>query len=70
MRRRDEDYVIDLCDRVPNLKAKRQHRFDFLRGDPGKSGRRAMLPVAAFYQELNLVIEYGDPALRTTQVLR
>ena len=51
----DEYYVIDLCDEVLGMKAKRQHKFDFLRGD---SGRR--LPVDAFYEGLNLVIEYYE----------
>src|SRR5271163_234983 len=37
MRDRDESYVIDLCDRVLRLKANRQHRFDFLRGDSGRT---------------------------------
>lgn len=32
----DESYAIDLCDRVLRLKAKRQHRFDFLRRDSGR----------------------------------
>lgn len=57
---RYEDYVIDLCDFVLQLKAKRHHRFDFLRGDPGKSGRCATLPVDAYYEELKLVIEYHE----------
>ena len=51
----DEYYVIDLCDEVLGLKAKRQHRFDFLRGDSG-----CKLPVDAFYEDLNLVIEYYE----------
>ena len=56
----DESYVIDLCDRVLRLKGKRQHRLDFLRGDPGKDGRCVRLPVDAYYEELNLVIEYRE----------
>ena len=56
----DESYVIDLCDRVLRLKGKRQHRFDFLRGDPGKNGHCVKLPVDAYYEELNLVIEYRE----------
>ena len=56
----DESYVIDLCDRVLRLKGKRQHRFDFLRGDPGKDGRCVGLPVDAYYEELNLIIEYRE----------
>ena len=52
---RDEDYVIDLCDEVLNLKASRQHRFDFLVGDTGMP-----LPTDAYYAEHNLVVEYRE----------
>ena len=45
MSKRDESYVIDLCDLVLGLRAKRQHRFDFLRGDSGRSH-----PVDAYYE--------------------
>lgn len=51
----DEVYIIDLCDEVLKLKASRQHRFDFLRGDTG-----VKLPVDAYYPRLNLVIEYYE----------
>jgi hypothetical protein len=57
---RDEDYIIGLCDAVLKLKAQRQHRFGFLLGDPGKNGRRAHLPVDAYYEELRLVIEFRE----------
>ncbi len=57
---KDEHYVIDLCDKVLNLIAKRQGRFDFLIGDPDKNGRCVKLPVDAYYFELNLVIEYCE----------
>ena len=50
-----KSYVIDLCDEILGQKASRQHKFDFLRGD---SGRR--LPVDAYYENLNLVIEYRE----------
>ena len=60
MRASDESYVIDLCDRALNLEAKRHHRFYFLRGDLGKHGRSAGLPVDAYYDELKLVIEYRE----------
>lgn len=53
----DEAYILDLCDEVLGRKARRQHRFDFLRGD-GDPGRK--LPVDAYYSELNLVIEYRE----------
>ena len=57
----DETYVIDLCDRVLKQTAKRQYTFSFLRGDPGKRcprGRR--LPVDAYYERSNLVVEYHE----------
>ena len=52
---RDEEYVIDLCDEILGIKAKRQHRFPFLLGDSGKC-----LPVDAYYEDLNLVVEYCE----------
>lgn len=52
---RDETYIIDLCDEVLKLSAKRQFRFDFLRGSTGRQ-----LPVDAYYGELKLVIEYRE----------
>lgn len=52
---RDETYVIDLCDEVLGRKALRQHRFPFLLGDSGTS-----LPVDAYYEDLNLVVEYCE----------
>lgn len=51
----DESYVIDLCDKVLKLKASRLHRFDFLRGDSGTK-----LPVDAYYEKFNLVVEYRE----------
>lgn len=51
----DESYVIDICDEILQLKASRQHHFDFLRGDTG-----IKLPVDAYYKSLNLVIEYRE----------
>ncbi len=56
----DEQYVIDLCDRILHSKASRQHKFDFLLGDPNSIGFSAKLPVDAYYQELNLVVEYRE----------
>lgn len=52
---RDEDYVLDLCDEVLNIKGSRQHKFDFLVGDSGRK-----LPVDVYYVSLNLVIEYRE----------
>jgi len=56
----DEHWVIDLCDHVLNRTAIRQHRFPFLRGDPGPSGASVSLPVDAFYPDLSLVVEYNE----------
>jgi hypothetical protein len=57
----DESYVIDLCDEILGHKATRQHRFDFLRGDPSsKRPRGTKLPVDAYYADLALVIEYRE----------
>lgn len=57
----DEHYIIDLCDEVLGEKANRQHCFDFLRGDACKNfplGKK--LPVDAYYDSLNLVVEYYE----------
>ena len=59
-KRRDEDYIIDLCDEILRCKASRQHRFDFLLGDPNTRGKRTPLPVDAYYEPLNLVVEYRE----------
>lgn len=58
--KRDEHYIIDLCDEILKQKGSRQHRFDFLLGDQGKNGSRAKLPVDVYYYTLNLVIEYKE----------
>lgn len=57
----DESYIINLCDEVLAKKSSRQHKFDFLRGDPGKNRKQGVkLPVDAYYCNLNLVIEYRE----------
>lgn len=56
----DEYYVLDLVDEVLGEKALRQHRFDWLLGDPGKSGRRVKLPVDGYWPTANLVVEYRE----------
>lgn len=58
--RDEEKYVLDLCDEILGCISSRQHRFDFLRGDPGKGRRGHPLPVDAYYERLNLVIEYCE----------
>ncbi len=55
MPRRDEAYIIGLCDKVLCCRAMRQYRFDFLCGDTGRP-----LPVDAYYPELKLVVEYRE----------
>ncbi len=55
MVRRDEDYVINLCDEILGCSARRWHRFNFLRGDAGTT-----LPVDAYYPDLKLVVEYRE----------
>lgn len=57
----DEEWVIAICDAVLAKTALRQHRFPFLVGDAGRSGRRVPLPVDAYYPELALVVEYHEP---------
>jgi hypothetical protein len=56
----DERYIIDLCDKVLGKKARRQHRFTFLVGDPDKRGRCHKLPVDAYYEEIGLVVEFME----------
>lgn len=56
----DEHYILNLCDEVLQTKGLRQHRFDFLLGDPNAQGKCAKLPVDSYYPELNLVIEYKE----------
>jgi len=57
---RDQAYVIDLCDDVLGRTAQREHRFDFLRGDPNARGLCVRLPVDAYYAHIRLVIEYWE----------
>ncbi|GAA1250373.1 hypothetical protein GCM10009633_23880 [Janibacter melonis] len=57
---RDEDYVIDVCDQILGEPALRQHRFDWLRGDPGRTGRRVALPVDAYWPDPAVVVEYRE----------
>ena len=51
----DEYYVIELCNEVLKMEALQQYCFEFLLGDTGRK-----LPVDAFYEGLNLVIEYYE----------
>lgn len=56
----DEYYVLDLCDEVLGSKGARQHRFEWLLGDPGHNGRQVRLPVDSFWQDFGLVVEYRE----------
>jgi hypothetical protein len=56
----DETYVLDLCDEYLRETARRQHHFDWLRGDPGADGRRVRLPVDGYWPEHKLVVEYRE----------
>jgi hypothetical protein len=57
---RDQDYVIDLVDEALGEQGLREHRFDWLLGDPGRAGLRAFLPVDAYYPGRGLVVEYHE----------
>ena len=57
---KDEAYVLELCDIILGVIGIRQHRFDFLRGDPGKRGICRRLPVDAYYPDHGLVVEYRE----------
>jgi len=55
----DEFYILDLCDEILNEKASRKHTFSSLLGDMHKRGKiRTKLPLAAYYKNANLVIEF------------
>ena len=55
----DENYIINLCNDLLKDTASRQHRFPFLLGDFHRDKKsRTKLPVDAYYQNLNLVLEY------------
>jgi hypothetical protein len=56
----DEAYVVGLCNRILGENASPQHTFDWLLGDPGTSGRRAKLPVDAYWPGHQLVVEYRE----------
>ncbi|MFF4307810.1 hypothetical protein [Streptomyces sp. NPDC001601] len=56
----DEAYVLDLCDEVLGEQGLRQHRFDWLLGDAGATGRRIRLPVDSYWPGHKLVVEYRE----------
>lgn len=54
---REAAYVLDRIDLVLGSSGQREHRFDWLRGDPGRSGRTVALPVDSYWPDLGLVVE-------------
>lgn len=56
----DEAYVLGLCDEVLGEVGLRQHRFDWLMGDPGKDGRCRRLPVDGYWPGAATVVEYRE----------
>ena len=57
----DEHYVLDLCDEIIGTKCSRQHRFDWLLGDPSPTtGRQVALPVDGYWESENLVVEFAE----------
>jgi hypothetical protein len=57
----DEHYVLDLCDEVLGERSSRQHRFDWLVGDPSpNTGKARRLPVDAYWEPLKLVVEFRE----------
>ncbi len=66
----DEFYILDLCDEILKEKASRKHTFPSLLGDMHKKGKtRTKLPLAAYYKEANLVIEFSEKQNKTAQDL-
>lgn len=62
----DEFYILDLCDELLNEKASRKHTFASLLGDRHKKGKtKTKLPIAAFYKDANLAIEFLDKPNKT-----
>ncbi|GAB2883180.1 hypothetical protein GCM10027074_59620 [Streptomyces deserti] len=56
----DEAYVVDLCNQVLGEPALTQHKVDWLLGGRGAAGRRARLPVDAYWPGRQLVVEYRE----------
>ncbi|MGV0675717.1 hypothetical protein ABQE62_05925 [Mycolicibacterium fortuitum] len=57
----DEHYILDLCDEILGIPARRQARFDWLRGDPSPNRPRGVaLPVDGYWPDLGLVVEFQE----------
>ena len=61
MAKQNEAYVLGLCDEVLGSTGRRQHRFEWLEGDPSpNTGRRMTLPVDAYWPDRALVVEFHE----------
>lgn len=61
MLEKDVNYVIDLCDEIIGENANRHKRFWFLLGELHKDEKtRTRLPISAFYESLNLVVDFRE----------
>lgn len=56
----EEAYVLGLCDEVLGEVGLKQHRFDWLMGDPGKNGRCRTLPADGYRPGAATVVEYRE----------
>lgn len=56
----DEAYVVGLCNEVLGERARTQHRFEWLCGDPAANGQRRTLPVDGYWPGHQLVVEYRE----------
>lgn len=52
--------MLGLCDEALGEPGSRQHRFDWLMGDPGKNGRCRKLPVDGYWPGAATVVEYRE----------
>lgn len=56
----DESYVLDLVDEILGSVGLRQHRFEWLLGEPSARGVRPKLPVDGYWPSHGLVVEYRE----------
>lgn len=61
MAKKNERYILSLCDEVLGEQSLREHTFDWLLGDVStKTGLQRRLPVDAYWPMLNLVVEFHE----------
>lgn len=66
----DEYYLVNLCDEILGEEASRKHTFDSIVGNLHKRGKgRTKLPVDAYYEDLDLVIEFFKAQPETQEEL-